>query len=187
MPRRPVAESNRGRAGDAPRSPMVCGAIPSNLLATAAPAAPAAVAGGSDVGARGGTPRGPSPRPTANRNRASGGDAPRSPMICGAVSPSLSGAAAAVGGGNDVGARGRGIPRGSVSGPENDRVDGGGAPRSPMICGAVSLTLLGTAPAAPKPAAETGGRDVGVRGGGCLLYTSPSPRDQRGSRMPSSA
>ena len=24
-------------------------------------------------------------------------------------------------------------------------------------------------------------------GGGCLLYTSPSPRDQRGSRMPSSA
>ena len=26
-----------------------------------------------------------------------------------------------------------------------------------------------------------------VGGGGCLLYTSPSPRDQRGSRMPSSA
>ena len=25
------------------------------------------------------------------------------------------------------------------------------------------------------------------QGGGCLLYTSPSPRDQRGSRMPSSA
>ena len=25
------------------------------------------------------------------------------------------------------------------------------------------------------------------RFGGCLLYTSPSPRDQRGSRMPSSA
>ena len=25
------------------------------------------------------------------------------------------------------------------------------------------------------------------RGGTCLLYTSPSPRDQRGSRMPSSA
>ena len=24
-------------------------------------------------------------------------------------------------------------------------------------------------------------------GTGCLLYTSPSPRDQRGSRMPSSA
>ena len=28
----------------------------------------------------------------------------------------------------------------------------------------------------------------GILGGGiCLLYTSPSPRDQRGSRMPSSA
>ena len=25
------------------------------------------------------------------------------------------------------------------------------------------------------------------QGGTCLLYTSPSPRDQRGSRMPSSA
>ena len=31
--------------------------------------------------------------------------------------------------------------------------------------------------------------DVGAGTGliGCLLYTSPSPRDQRGSRMPSSA
>ena len=27
----------------------------------------------------------------------------------------------------------------------------------------------------------------GVADGTCLLYTSPSPRDQRGSRMPSSA
>ena len=26
-----------------------------------------------------------------------------------------------------------------------------------------------------------------VKAIGCLLYTSPSPRDQRGSRMPSSA
>ena len=26
-----------------------------------------------------------------------------------------------------------------------------------------------------------------IGGGTCLLYTSPSPRDQRGSRMPSSA
>ena len=30
-------------------------------------------------------------------------------------------------------------------------------------------------------------QDVGVRFYTCLLYTSPSPRDQRGSRMPSSA
>ena len=29
-------------------------------------------------------------------------------------------------------------------------------------------------------------KDV-IKSGGCLLYTSPSPRDQRGSRMPSSA
>ena len=28
---------------------------------------------------------------------------------------------------------------------------------------------------------------IGPNGSGCLLYTSPSPRDQRGSRMPSSA
>ena len=26
-----------------------------------------------------------------------------------------------------------------------------------------------------------------IKKSGCLLYTSPSPRDQRGSRMPSSA
>ena len=31
------------------------------------------------------------------------------------------------------------------------------------------------------------GSDEDVTAGGCLLYTSPSPRDQRGSRMPSSA
>ena len=29
--------------------------------------------------------------------------------------------------------------------------------------------------------------EIDVPGGNCLLYTSPSPRDQRGSRMPSSA
>ena len=28
---------------------------------------------------------------------------------------------------------------------------------------------------------------AGALAGACLLYTSPSPRDQRGSRMPSSA
>ena len=28
---------------------------------------------------------------------------------------------------------------------------------------------------------------AGKQAGSCLLYTSPSPRDQRGSRMPSSA
>ena len=29
--------------------------------------------------------------------------------------------------------------------------------------------------------------DNAIRSSNCLLYTSPSPRDQRGSRMPSSA
>ena len=31
------------------------------------------------------------------------------------------------------------------------------------------------------------GHQVVITTDGCLLYTSPSPRDQRGSRMPSSA
>ena len=38
------------------------------------------------------------------------------------------------------------------------------------------------------PGADGGlGEAQGVSANGCLLYTSPSPRDQRGSRMPSSA
>ena len=32
-----------------------------------------------------------------------------------------------------------------------------------------------------------GGRGIPLKANTCLLYTSPSPRDQRGSRMPSSA
>ena len=31
------------------------------------------------------------------------------------------------------------------------------------------------------------GANITIYKNGCLLYTSPSPRDQRGSRMPSSA
>ena len=34
---------------------------------------------------------------------------------------------------------------------------------------------------------EFGGPDGGDGGKGCLLYTSPSPRDRQKSRMPSSA
>ena len=37
-----------------------------------------------------------------------------------------------------------------------------------------------------SPACDVVSKNVG-RPGYCLLYTSPSPRDQRGSRMPSSA
>ena len=38
-----------------------------------------------------------------------------------------------------------------------------------------------------KVAAGTSGDDADDTVAACLLYTSPSPRDQRGSRMPSSA
>ena len=38
-----------------------------------------------------------------------------------------------------------------------------------------------------KQVAQRISRDVRLLSGACLLYTSPSPRDQRGSRMPSSA
>ena len=54
----------------------------------------------------------------------------------------------------------------------------------------------GRASRARVAAKKSAGDDAGAlralteyaeRYGGCLLYTSPSPRDQRGSRMPSSA
>ena len=35
--------------------------------------------------------------------------------------------------------------------------------------------------------AEPGSKTLSVNGAACLLYTSPSPRDMRRSRMPSSA
>ena len=38
-----------------------------------------------------------------------------------------------------------------------------------------------------RSAFGTATREAGDLSAGCLLYTSPSPRDQRGSRMPSSA
>ena len=38
-----------------------------------------------------------------------------------------------------------------------------------------------------EEASDTGEAFGGIEGQSCLLYTSPSPRDQRGSRMPSSA
>ena len=45
------------------------------------------------------------------------------------------------------------------------------------IVGAVSVIVLGAAAFALRSPDRSG----------CLLYTSPSPRDQRGARMPSSA
>ena len=38
-----------------------------------------------------------------------------------------------------------------------------------------------------RPTPSIHRRDSRLHRAGCLLYTSPSPRDQRGSRMPSSA
>ena len=56
--------------------------------------------------------------------------------------------------------------------------------------GFFSLCLLYTSDAADEGlGVDLGGRRIiaGRGRGFCLLYTSPSPRDQRGSRMPSSA
>ena len=59
------------------------------------------------------------------------------------------------------------------------------------ICdGRMSGTAYGTVVLHVAPEAAAGGPLALVRTGDhiiCLLYTSPSPRDQRGSRMPSSA
>ena len=54
-----------------------------------------------------------------------------------------------------------------------------------------SQVRRGRRPARPLPDDDAEDAQRGVRrrarAGLCLLYTSPSPRDQRGSRMPSSA
>ena len=159
----PVLESSRVGGGDAPRSPMICGAVPSNLLG----AAPAAVAGGSGIAARGeGMPKISLPRPVADSNRVGAGDAPRSPMICGAVSLTLlPPPPPPTAGSSYVGVRSCGMPTISLSRPvaESDRVGGGDAPRSPMLCGAVSPALLGPA---PPIAAVVGGGAFGTLGSG---------------------
>ena len=53
------------------------------------------------------------------------------------------------------------------------------------------ILLMGAALAGPSVASRAFGQWLIVAAVGllafCLLYTSPSPRDQRGSRMPSSA
>ena len=61
--------------------------------------------------------------------------------------------------------------------------------------GGIGFEIVGVAFESGLPLLEAG-NDAGGPGGplprgdrcrACLLYTSPSPRDQRGSRMPSSA
>ena len=72
-----------------------------------------------------------------------------------------------------------------------------------MIAALVTLPILSAQPAQAQNNTEfcrEYTKDVSINGrlekaygkacrqpDGCLLYTSPSPRDQRGSRMPSSA
>ena len=49
-----------------------------------------------------------------------------------------------------------------------------------------TTTVVVTGKTGSNGSGSTGGGGSDISGG-CLLYTSPSPRDQRGSRMPSSA
>ena len=60
---------------------------------------------------------------------------------------------------------------GSPDGAEVDLID-------PQLLAGVPAVIV---------AVGVGGQPGGGAGAACLLYTSPSPRDQRGTRMPSSA
>ena len=56
---------------------------------------------------------------------------------------------------------------------------------TPAVPGAIRQ--LGASGGLMVSASHNPPHDNGIKVFGCLLYTSPSPRDQRGSRMPSSA
>ena len=52
-----------------------------------------------------------------------------------------------------------------------------------LVHPAIGQTETDTPPAGDRLTLKRNGKEYNF----CLLYTSPSPRDQRGSRMPSSA
>ena len=60
--------------------------------------------------------------------------------------------------------------------------------RTPMKVGGRAMKMGGGMSTARKDMASGYYKDdMGMKGGACLLYTSPSPRDGLLSRMPSSA
>ena len=69
------------------------------------------------------------------------------------------------------------------SGDANDGVEDDGQPAKGPMC----YNCRGRSDFARDSTVKLCKRCHGKEHGDCLLYTSPSPRDQRGSRMPSSA
>ena len=63
---------------------------------------------------------------------------------------------------------------------------GGGGGGAPAAAPQQNTTTPSPTPA-PVPSPTSVTSNLVAQAKGCLLYTSPSPRDQRGSRMPSSA
>ena len=76
----------------------------------------------------------------------------------------------------------------ATAGPESIRVNQLAAEcqRQNLINGVLINKLMATTEKALEVLYQTGDKPAPVYSS-CLLYTSPSPRDQRGSRMPSSA
>ena len=85
--------------------------------------------------------------------------------------------------GDDANAGGPGAPVASVEQALTRLQPGGTIEFEPGVYAPLTLTNIAGLP--DQPIRFVGGPGVEFRG--CLLYTSPSPRDQRGSRMPSSA
>ena len=74
-------------------------------------------------------------------------------------------------------------------------ITGKDSKRGTSFVGVTTVSSTGSMRIPSGPTEHRGGRGRGFFGGGygasspypCLLYTSPSPRDKRQSRMPSSA